>query len=84
MNGAFVVLIIGATVSISMFLAYLSQRSKERADIAMSRGGDGDGPSREEFEQLNQHVAELAERLDFTERLLAQQRETARLNQPRE
>ena len=81
MNGAFVVLIIGATVSISMYFAYLSQRSKERADIAMSgRGGvDGDGPSREEFEALNQQMAELAERVDFAERMLAQRRDPQRL-----
>lgn len=82
MNGAFVVLIIGATVSISMWFAYLGQRSKERADIA-TRGG-GDGPSREEFEALNQQMAELAERVDFAERMLAQRREAQRLGQPRE
>lgn len=82
MNGAFVVFIIGATVSIAMYLAYLSQRSKERADIA--RSGGGDGPSRDEFEALHQQMAELAERVDFAERMLAQQRDAARLNQPRE
>lgn len=80
MNGPIIILIIGATVTISMYFAYLGQKSKERADIA--RSGGGDAPGREEFEALNQQVAELAERVDFAERLLAQQRETPRLNEP--
>ena len=84
MNGAFVVLIIGATVSISMWFAYLGQRSKERAEIATRGGGDPDAPSREEFEALNQQMAELAERVDFAERMLAQRREGQRLGEPRE
>lgn len=82
MNGAFVILIIGATVSFSMWLAYLSQKSKERADIA--RSGGGDGPSRDEFEALNHQMAELAERVDFAERMLAQQRDSQRLAEPRD
>lgn len=84
MNGAFVVLIIGATVVISMYIAYLSQKSKERADIATRGGGDPDGPSRDEFEALNQQMAELAERVDFAERMLAQGRDSQRLGEPRE
>lgn len=84
MNGPIIIFIIGATVSFSMWLAYLSQKSKERVDIARARGPDDDAPGREEFDQLNQQVAELAERLDFTERLLAQKREPSRIEQPRE
>ena len=84
MNGAFVVLIIGATVVISMYIAYLGQKSKERADIATRGGGDPDGPSRDEFEALNHQMAELAERVDFAERMLAQGRESQRLGEPRE
>ncbi len=82
MEGVLKVLIIGGTVALAMFFAYLSQRSKERAETA--RHGGGDGPSREDFEALHQQVGELAERLDFAERMLAQQRDAARLNQPRE
>ena len=82
MNGPIMILIIGATVSISMYFAYLSQKSKDQAEILKRRGGDG--PSREEFEALNDQMAELAERVDFAERMLAQQREAARINQPRE
>jgi len=82
MNGPIMILIIGATVSISMYFAYLSQKSKDQAEFLKSRGGDG--PTREEFEALNDQMAELAERVDFAERMLAQQREAARINQPRE
>ncbi|HEX9582400.1 MAG TPA: hypothetical protein VF970_14950 [Gemmatimonadales bacterium] len=37
-----------------------------------------------EFDQLTQRVGELEERVDFTERLLAKQREGQRLEPPRE
>jgi TM2 domain-containing protein len=46
------------------------------------RGGAGKvevGQLAEEVEALRQQVGELAERLDFTERMLAQQKERARL-----
>ena len=80
MEGVLKILIIGGTVALAMFFAYLSQRSKERAEIA--RHGGGDGPTREDLEALQQQVGELAERVDFAERMLAQQRDAARLNQP--
>ncbi len=82
MGGPIIILIIGATVTISMYFAYLSQKSKDRVDLL--KHGGGEGPSREEFEALNRQMAELAERLDFAERLLAQRREVERLNEPRE
>ena len=82
MEGVLKVLIIGGTVVLAMWFAYLSQRSKERAEVA--RNGGGDGPSREDFEALQQQVGELAERVDFAERMLAQQREAQRLGDPRE
>lgn len=45
-----------------------------RAELAELREAQGD-----ELQQVRQEVAELAERLDFTERLLAQQREAPRV-----
>jgi hypothetical protein len=39
-----------------------------------ARTGDGDGDDRE-LERLSERVAELEERVDFAERLLARQRE---------
>ncbi len=37
----------------------------------------------QELQQVNREMAELSERLDFTERLLAKQREAERLAPPR-
>ncbi len=83
MEGVWKILIVGATISLSMFFAYLSTRAKATAQ-ARSEGSDHDSPGREEFEALHGQVAELAERLDFAERLLAQQRDPARVNRPGE
>jgi hypothetical protein len=51
------------------------------------KGGGGDGAGQEELletiEQLRREVAELAERVDFTERMLGQQRGADRLGPPR-
>jgi hypothetical protein len=40
------------------------------------------GALRQEFEAMQQKVGELEERLDFTERLLTEQREAGRLEPP--
>ena len=45
-----------------------------RAEVAEARDAHGT-----ELEQVRQEVAELAERLDFAERMLAQQRESPRV-----
>jgi len=51
------------------------------------KGSTGDGEGQEELlesvEQLRREVAELAERVDFTERLLGQQRGGERIGPPR-
>lgn len=47
-----------------------------RAELAQARETHG-----AELEQVRQEVAELAERLDFAERLLAKQREVPRIGQ---
>jgi hypothetical protein len=44
--------------------------------------GEGQGELLESVEQLRREVAELAERVDFTERLLGQQRGAERLGKP--
>lgn len=48
------------------------------------RGGQGDEHDAlvESVEQLRREVAELAERVDFTERMLGQQRGAERLGRP--
>ena len=55
--------------------------------LRAERRSPADGAEREELltavEQLRREVAELAERVDFTERLLAKSREEQRLGPPR-
>ena len=55
--------------------------------LRAERRSPADGAEREELltavEQLRREVAELAERVDFTERLLAKSREAGRLEPPR-
>ncbi len=58
----------------------LADRLAGRAGVG---GGAGPGTTTAEWDELRQRVAELEERLDFAERLLAQQREAARLAPPR-
>ncbi len=52
----------------------LADMDELRAELAEARDAQGT-----ELEQVRQEVAELAERLDFAERLLAQQRESPRV-----
>ena len=47
--------------------------------VKATSGSSTDGAPSAELEALQQRVAELEERVDFTERLLAQQRESGRL-----
>lgn len=46
-------------------------------------GGEDQAELVESVEQLRREVAELAERVDFTERLLGQQQATGQLGKPR-
>jgi hypothetical protein len=57
----------------------------ERLRGHKGHSGDGEGQEQllESVEQLRREVAELAERVDFTERLLGQQRGGERLGPPR-
>lgn len=47
--------------------------------VKATSGSSTDGAPSAELEALQQRVAELEERVDFAERLLAQQRESGRL-----
>lgn len=82
MEAVLKVLIIGATVAVAMYFAYLS--TKVKAAAGRDQRQEDDSPGREEFDALRAQVNELAERVDFAERLLAQQREVPRVNQPKE
>jgi aldehyde:ferredoxin oxidoreductase len=78
-------------VAVGGFFAWmisLSPIGKAYAERLRGRkGSSGDAEGQEELlesvEQLRREVAELAERVDFTERLLGQQRGSERLGPPR-
>jgi aldehyde:ferredoxin oxidoreductase len=78
-------------VAVGGFFAWmitLSPVGKAYADkLRGHKASTGDGEGQEELlesvEQLRREVAELAERVDFTERLLGQQRGGERIGPPR-
>ena len=78
----------------SLFLLAISPIGKAIAERIKSRGAVGGDELRgelaahrealaEELEAVRREVAELAERVDFAERLLAKHRESERLAPPR-
>lgn len=81
MQDVLIALIIGGTVAFSMWAAYRHPK-RERSN---EPGGDVQGEVtalRQELDGVHREVAELAERVDFTERLLAKQRDAQRLAPP--
>jgi cell division protein FtsB len=78
-------------VSIGGFFTFLIVRTISKAYTAKlqagSQGGAGSEARQEELaatvEELRREVAELAERVDFTERLLAKQSDGQKLAPPR-
>jgi len=83
---ALVALIASGTV-LSFFAFFIGRAWAERIRGANRvTGGDEVKALREELQgelhQLRQEIGELAERVDFTERLLSKQREAARLGPP--
>ncbi len=56
---------------------------KLRGHKGAAADGEGQAELLDSVEQLRREVAELAERVDFTERLLGQQRGAERLGPPR-
>lgn len=79
----------------TLFLLAISPIGRAFAERIRNRGGVADGGElraelaehkdalAQELETVRREVAELAERLDFAERLLAQKREGERLAPPR-
>jgi len=75
-------------VAVGGFFAWMISLSPVgKAYAERLRAKPGEGGDREELvealEALRREVAELAERVDFTERLLAKQRDAERLAPPR-
>ena len=73
----------------AIFLFAISPIGRASADRIRGRGGAPAGDPRgqaavvDDVQQLHQEVAELAERVDFMERLLAKSRDADRLAPPR-
>jgi hypothetical protein len=76
----------------TLFLLSISPIGKAIAERIRAKGAPGDLGSQlaqhrealgEELDAVRREVAELAERVDFTERLLAKQRQAERLAPPR-
>lgn len=75
----FVLLIIGGTV---VLVSYFANRPKGDPAATAELEGEVTG-LREELDGVRHELPELAERLDFAERLLAKQRESDRLAPPK-
>ena len=74
--GGFFTFMIVRTIS----KAYTAKLQAQRSEVA---AGAGQEEVLQAVEQLRREVAELAERVDFTERLLAKQHEGQKLAPPR-
>ena len=88
MEGIFALIPIIALGGFFAWMIAISPVGKAYAErLRAERRSPADGAEREELltavEQLRREVAELAERVDFTERLLAKSREEQRLGPPR-
>ena len=76
---------VGGFFAWMLALSPVGKAYAERLRGHKSPAGEGEGQEQllESVEQLRREVAELAERVDFTERLLGQQRGGERLGPPR-
>ncbi len=83
MENVLITLIIGGTIAFSMYamaLAYRTSKTRPREEPDEALQDEVTG-LREELDSTRRSVAELAERLDFAERMLAR-REPERLPRP--
>lgn len=85
-----VVAVMIPVVAIAGFFAWMIARTltgvytaRLQAQRDAAKGGAGQEQVLEAIEEVRREVAELAERVDFTERLLAKSRESDRLGPPR-
>ena len=76
------VAIIILAVSVAKTLRALGRAFGDRAARAQAPGDSADPDLRADLDEMRQRLTELEERVDFTERLLAKQREGARLEPP--
>jgi hypothetical protein len=77
-----VLLIIGGTICCVAYFANRHPREGSSSEVAVELQHEVTG-LREELDGVRQELSDLAERLDFAERMLAKQREAERLAPPK-
>ncbi len=73
----------GSFLLLRPIVAALAERIRHKGLPAADAGSTEQAAVLEELREVRQDLAELAERVDFTERMLAKQREGERLAAPR-
>ena len=80
MEGAlFIIIVFGGGMVFALSKTEIGHALSDRIRGVTPHGGGSDPALLEEVDRLREQVSELAERVDFTERLLAKQREAERL-----
>jgi hypothetical protein len=74
-----IILIFGGGTAIGLAFSPVGRALAERIRGGGSEGAGTDPAVIEELERMRQEMSELQERVDFTERLLAQKREAGQL-----
>lgn len=75
----FIIIVFGGGMLFALSKTEIGHALADRIRGVTPSGGGSDPMLIEEVERLREQVGELAERVDFTERLLAKQRDEARL-----
>jgi hypothetical protein len=75
----FIIIVFGGGMLFALSKTEIGHALADRIRGVAPGGGGSDPLLIEEVERLREQVGELAERVDFTERLLAKQRDEARL-----
>ena len=78
-----IVLIFGGTIVVGLSFSPVGRALAERIRGRLPDGGDTDPAVIEELERMRQELSDVQERLDFTERMLAQKRETGQIGSER-
>ncbi len=74
-----IVLIFGGATVVGLSFSPVGRAIAERIRGRVPDGGDTDPAVIEELERMRQELSDVQERLDFTERLLAQKREAGQI-----
>ena len=81
MEGAlFIVIVFGGGMLFALSKTEIGHALADRIRGVMPEGGGHDPALAEAVDRLREQIGELAERVEFTERLLAKQREDGRIS----